>query len=50
MKFWIAFFLSLILQIIGLILTSFGDTVITPILFTIALFVIMIWGILSYNG
>lgn len=50
MKFWIAFFISLILQVIALIITLFGDIVITPILFTIALFIIMIWGILNYNG
>ncbi len=50
MKFWIAFFLSLIMQLVALILTIFGDIVFTPILFTLALFLVAIWGILNYNA
>jgi predicted membrane protein len=49
MKFWIAFFLSFIFQIIALILTLYGDIIITPILFFFALFIIAIWGIVNYN-
>ncbi len=49
MKFWIAFLLSLLLQLIALILTLYGDTIITPILFFVSLFVISIWGIVNYN-
>jgi hypothetical protein len=48
-KFWFAFFISLLMQIIALILTIYGDIVISPILFVLALFVITIWGILNYN-
>lgn len=48
-KFWFAFFLSLSMQILALILTIYGDIIITPILFVISLFVIAIWGILNYN-
>ena len=49
MKFWIAFVLSLLLQLIALVLTLYGDIIITPILFFVSLFVISIWGIVNYN-
>ncbi len=43
------FFLSLMMQLTALVLTIFGDVTLTPILFTLALFVVAIWGILNYN-
>jgi len=49
MKFWIAFLLSFLLQLIALILTLYGDIIFTPIFFFVALFIISIWGIVNYN-
>ncbi|GEM_PF-1286331 len=48
-RFWTAFWITFLAQVVALVLTYMGDVVISTILFVVSLFVVMPWGIWNYE-